>query len=199
MTLKSYGYENRRVRLNIRDGAKTMATREITLKASGKEQTESVLFNAGAPGIKTLQVTLEPLEGEENKNNNTVTRMVSADPTRPRILYIEGEPKWEFKFIRRAIDEDKTLQLATLLRTTQNKIYRQGIETESEMEQGFPATVDELFKFQGIIVGGVEANYFTPTQLELLKQFVDRRGGGLLWLGRSRGTCGRRMGTFLYE
>ena len=70
-----------------------------------------------------------------------------------------------------------------MLRTTQNKIYRQGIETESEMEQGFPATVDELFEYQGIIIGGVEANYFTPTQQELLKQFVDRRGGGVLWLG----------------
>ena len=54
-------------------------------------------------------------------------------------------------------------------------------------EQGFPATVDELFKYQAVIIGGVEANYFTPTQQELLKQFVDRRGGGLLWLGARNG------------
>ena len=47
--------------------------------------------------------------------------------------------------------------------------------------------MDELFKYQGIIIGGVEANYFTPTQQELLKQFVDRRGGGLLWLGGRAG------------
>ena len=38
-----------------------------------------------------------------------------------------------------------------------------------------------------MIIGGVEANYFTPTQQELLKQFVDRRGGGLLWLGARNG------------
>ena len=183
VTFKSFGYENRRVRLNIRDGAKTFATREIAIKADGKEQTESVLFNAGSAGIKTLQVTLEPLDGEENKNNNSVTRLVSAESNRPRILYIEGEPKWEFKFIRRALEPDQSLQLTTILRTTQNKIYTQGVDSPEELQQGFPATVDELFKYQGIIIGGVEANYFTPTQHELIKQFVDRRGGGLLWLG----------------
>jgi uncharacterized membrane protein len=141
------------------------------------------LFNAGTVGIKTLNVTVDGLDGEDNSANNTLTRLVSAESGRPRILYIEGEPKWEFKFIRRAIEEDKSLQLTTMLRTTQNKVYRQGIDTPEELEKGFPATVDELFKYQGIIIGGVEANYFTPTQLELLKQFVDRRGGGLLWLG----------------
>lgn len=115
-----------------------------------------------------------------------MTRLVTVENRKPRILYIEGEPKWEFKFIRRAMDEDRTIELTTILRTTQNKIYRQGIENPKELEEGFPAKVDELFQFQGIIIGGVEAAYFTTTQMELLKQFVDRRGGGVLFLaGRS--------------
>lgn len=187
VTVRSAGYENRRARVNIKDGGKTLATKEITLKGDGKEQTEPVLFNAGASGIKTLNVTVEPLDGEDNRANNAMTRLVSAESGRPRILYIEGEPKWEFKFLRRAIEEDQSLQLTSMIRTTQNKVYRQGIDNPQELEQGFPATVDELFKYQAVIIGGVEANYFTPTQLELLKQFVDRRGGGLLWLGARSG------------
>lgn len=187
VTVRSFGYENRRARLSIKESGKTVATREIVLKGDGKEQTESVLFSAGPAGIKTLSTTIEPLGGEENTGNNSVTRLVSAESKRPRILYIEGEPKWEFKFIRRAIELDQSLQLTSILRTTQNKIYRQGIETPEELEQGFPATVDDLFRFEGIVIGGVEANYFTPTQLELLKQFVDRRGGGVLWLGGRNG------------
>jgi len=187
VTLKSFGYANRHVRLNIQDNGKTLASKDVTLKADGKEQTESLIFSAGPAGIRTLQIGIEPQDGEENRNNNAVTRLVSAESNRPRILYIEGEPKWEFKFIRRAIELDQSLQLTTILRTTQNKIYRQGIDSPAELEQGFPVTVDELFKYQGIIIGGVEANYFTPTQQELLKQFVDRRGGGLLWLGGRSG------------
>ena len=35
-----------------------------------------------------------------------------------------------------------------------------------------------LFVYQGLIIGSVEAGYFTPVQQELIHQFVDRRGGG---------------------
>ncbi len=50
--------------------------------------------------------------------------------------------------------------------------------------------MEELFGFQGLILGSVEANYFTTAQQELIQQFVDRRGGGLLFLG-GRASPGR--------
>ena len=46
---------------------------------------------------------------------------------KPRILYMEGEPRWDYKFIRRAVEDDKNIELVSIVRTTQNKIYRQGI------------------------------------------------------------------------
>lgn len=189
VTLRQFGYASQRARLNVKDGEKTLVSREITLKADGVDQTETAVFNAGAAGVRNLRVAVEPLSGEPNVANNAVTRLVSVDGSQQRILYIEGEPRWEFKFIRRAIEADKGLQLISMLRTTPNKIYRQGIATPEELAQGFPGTVDELFRYQAIIIGGVEANYFTPTQQELLRQFVDRRGGGVLWLA-GRGGLG---------
>ena len=42
---------------------------------------------------------------------------------------------------------------------------------------------EDLFAYQGLIIGSVEAGYFTPGQQELIREFVDRRGGGLLLLG----------------
>jgi len=88
VTLKSFGYANRHVRLNIQDNGKTLASKDVTLKADGKEQTESLIFSAGPAGIRTLQIGIEPQDGEENRNNNAVTRLVSAESNRPRILYI---------------------------------------------------------------------------------------------------------------
>ena len=46
-----------------------------------------------------------------------------------------------------------------------------------------PRTAEDLFDYQALIIGSVEASYFTPAQQELIQQFVDRRGGGLLLLG----------------
>ena len=79
----------------------------------------------------------------------------------------------------------------------QNKIYRQGFhERAKELEDGFPSKPEELFQFQGLIIGSVEANYFTPTQQQLIHDFVDRRGGGLLFTRRARLALRRRLPEF---
>ncbi len=187
VSFRQAGFAERKTKLSIRDGAKLLASREVLFQADGTQRTESLSFNAGNAGAKNLQVTLDPLDGEENPRNNSLNRVLQVDPSKLRILYIEGEPKWEFKFIRRALEEDESIQLVTMLRTTQNKIYRQGVASAKELDEGFPSSVEELFGFSGVILGGVEASYFTPLQQELLKQFVDRRGGGLLFLGGRAG------------
>ena len=181
--LRQRGYAGQKTKLSLKDGDKTLTSKEITLAADGSAQTETVLFNAGPAGIRTVHVSLGLLSNEENPGNNQMTRLVQVEERKPRVLYIEGEPRWEFKFIRRALEEDKSVQIVTMLRTTQNKIYRQGVNNPKELEAGFPATPEEIFAYEGIIIGTVEASYFTPTQQSLLRAFVDRRGGGVLFLG----------------
>jgi len=178
-----HGYAGRKATLRVQDGATALAARGISFAADGAIQTEDLMFNAGSAGAKALRLSIDPLPGEENPSNNAVTRLVNVESGRRRILYVEGEPRWEYKFIRRAETDDSIIQLVSMLRTTENKIYRQGIDDPKQLAQGFPATAEELFAYQGLIIGSVEANYFTPAQRDLIEQFVDRRGGGLLLLG----------------
>ncbi len=183
ITFRQRGYDARKAKLSLRAEDKVLAGKVVTLAAGGILQTETVLFNAGVAGAKSLKVSVEPLDGEENSRNNEVARLVNVENTRPRVLYLEGEPRWEYKFIRRAVQEDRALKLVTMLRTTQNKVYRQDVDDPKELEQGFPANVDEMFRYHAVVLGTVELGYFTPAQQELLRWFVDRRGGGILWLG----------------
>lgn len=183
VTIRQDGYNGQRAHVIARSGGVVLASEQVPL--SKGTQIVPVLFNAGAAGVKNVDFAIEPLGGETNAENNRLTRIVEVDPAKRRILYVEGEPRWDYKFIRRAIDDsgDKSLELVSILRTTQNKIYRQGIANEAELKDGFPNKVEDLFDYQAIILGSVEANYFTATQQEMIHQFVDRRGGGLLFLG----------------
>jgi uncharacterized membrane protein len=183
VSFHQHGYASSRAKITVKEGAKVLASRDVTLKGDGVEQTESVLFSAGTAGVKSIEASVDPLPSEENPRNNKVTRLVNVDNRKPRILYLEGEPRWEFKFLRRAVEDDRNIDLVTILRTTQNKIYRQGIANPKELEEGFPSKVADLFAFEGVILGSVDAAYLTTNQQELLHQFVDRRGGGLLFLG----------------
>jgi uncharacterized membrane protein len=183
VTYRQFGCTREKARLVVRDGGRLIASREIVLKAEGIPQTETLMFNAGLAGPRTFQFAIEPLAGEENVRNNQLMGLVNVTASKARVLYFEGEPRWEYKFIRRAVEEDRSLQIASLVRTTQNKIYRQGTRDSRELEEGFPSKAEELFPFDGLIIGNTEAAYFTPQQQALIREFVDRRGGGVLFLG----------------
>jgi len=183
VSLHQRGYAGRKGTLSVRDGDKVLASREITFASDGKMQTENLLFNSGAAGARALSFSIEPLPDEQNRLNNSVTRLINVNSDKRRILYVEGEPRWEYKFIRSAEDDDRIVQVVSMLRTTENKIYRQGISDPTELADGFPTRAEDLFRYQGIIIGSVEAGYFTPAQQDLMREFVDQRGGGLLWLG----------------
>lgn len=186
VSFHQHGFSSGKGRLAVREaGGKVLASRDVVFKGDGVVQTEAILFNAGEAGVKNLDFAIDPLPGEENVNNNRETRMLNVDAAKPRVLYMEGEPRWDYKFLRRAVEDDKSIELDSVLRTTQNKVYSQfapdsGVEF---LKNGFPTKVEDLFGFQGLILGSVETNYFTAAQQDLIQQFVDRRGGGLLFLG----------------
>jgi uncharacterized membrane protein len=185
VTIRQNSFGGKQARLNLSGGGKVLATRDVVLSGAGK-QVETLEFNAGPGGVKSLDVRIDPLAGETNLENNKLTRVLWVQSGKHRILYVEGEPRWEYKFIRRAVEDDPAVSIVSMLRTTQNKIYRQGIATPNELEEGFPSKPEDLFEYEGIILGSVEEAFFTPGQTEAIKNFVDQRGGGLLFLaGRS--------------
>jgi len=189
VTLQSYGLSGSKSKIVIRDSGKVLASQDVTLKADGEPQTESVAFNVGETGPKTLAISVLPVSGEENAQNNSISRVVDVENRKPRILYFDGEEQWEFKFIRRAVGDypDLGIELATIDRVTENKFLTQMDLAPSmgphDLGDGFPAKAEELFPFQALIIGSTEANYFTATQQQLIRDFVDKRGGGVLFTG----------------
>jgi uncharacterized membrane protein len=182
VSLRQQGFNGAAATLTVLAGGVVAGSRQIKFSSSGA-QTETVGFDAGAAGVKNLEARIDPLPGETNTGNNRLTQTILVDDSKRRILYIEGEPRWDYKFLRRAVEDDPVAQVASLLRTTQNKIYRQGIASPEDLAQGFPNRPEELFSYQALILGSIETAFFTITQQEIIKQFVDRRGGGILFLG----------------
>ena len=175
------------VALKVYDGDAIVASETIRLPARAGVTTRSIDIDIGEPGIRDLRFTLEPLPEERNLVNNTQLRPIEVPSERRHVLYIEGEPRWEYKFIRRALDKNPSVRLASLLRTTPNKFYRQGVESGDELADGFPADEETLFAYDGLVIGSYEAAALTPEQQRMIADFVSRRGGGLLMLGGRRG------------
>jgi uncharacterized membrane protein len=173
--------------LKVYDGDAILASESIQLPSSSGVTTRWVDIDVGEAGVRDLRFALDALPDETNVINNSRLRPMEVPEQRRHILYIEGEPRWEYKFIRRAIDENPAVRVASLLKTTPNKFYRQGIESPDELLDGFPTEELALFRYDGIMIGSFEAAALTPAQHDMIREFVSRRGGSLLMLGGRRG------------
>ena len=180
------GFDNQTIKLLIEDGGQLVGIEEVTLRADQPERTIRTRFTAKEAGVRQLRFHVTPAEDEMLVENNARETILEVDDRRQRILYFEGEPRFEVKFLRRAIARDGNLRVVSLVRTAENKYYRLGIDNPEELAEGFPKTAEELFAYRGLILGSVEAGYFSPAQLKLIADFVSRRGGGLLVLGGRR-------------
>lgn len=183
VSLTSVGYPGRRVSVEVRESGTLIASQPVTLNGSDTSQIVELSLKPQGTGLKHYTVSVAPQPGEAIQRNNRRHLLLHVEDSRPRILYLEGTPRWEFKFIRRALQKDRNLQLVTLLRTSDNKFYHQGLEGEDTLAAGFPQTPDQLYPYKGLILGSIEAGFFTPSQQEMIVNFVGERGGGFLMLG----------------
>jgi uncharacterized membrane protein len=180
------GYAGETVTLDVEDEGRIVGSQEVKLPIDGEPAAVRVRFTASDAGPRVFKFRIAPRVGELVTQNNQRESLVDVFDRTEKILYFEGEPRAEFGFLSRAVKGDKNLQIVSLLRTADNKFYRQGIDVGEQLAAGFPKTREELFAYRGLILGSIEAGAFTGDQLRMIAEFVERRGGGLLMLGGAR-------------
>jgi uncharacterized membrane protein len=156
------------------------------MPGDGQAATVSIPVPLAEAGARQLSVRLPGLPGETVTRNNSRETLVAVRDRDERILYYEGEPRFEFAFMRRAVAADTNLTVVGLERTAEGKFLRLGVEDSLDLASGFPRTREELFKYRALVLGSVEAAAFTAEQLRMIAEFAGTRGGGLLLLGGRR-------------
>lgn len=180
------GYNGQKVQMIVEDGGRIVNTQAVTLSGDGEAVPVRVRVPTTEPGPRVLTFRIATQPGEMVEQNNTQRAIINVSERREKILYIEGEPRFEMAFLRRAVREDKNLQIVTLQRLAKDQFRRFSVDDSLDLVAGFPKTREELFAYKGIILGSIEASFFTGDQLRMLADFVSERGGGLLALGGRR-------------
>lgn len=196
------GFAGRTIALDVEDDGRIVGSQQVTLPEDGSAATARVRFTAADAGARVFRFRVAPQDGELVVENNTREAMIDVRDRREKILYFQGEPRHDVGFILRAVADDPNLQVVLLQRTADNKYYRRGIDHPDELPGGFPKTREELFGYRGLILGSIEAAAFTGDQLQMIAEFVDKRGGGLMMLGGARsfsegGYAGTAVGDVL--
>ena len=184
--VRSWREEPAPVAVNLYRNNELVHTAGHALKGGGKIDHLTLYYEPAAGDAQEYTVRLEEAPGEVNVENNAAEILIDPRRDTLRVLLVEGHPRRDFKFIKRALEDDQAVHVASILRTGTGKFYRQGIRRSDELAGGFPANDEELFGFRTVIFGDIEANHFSLEQLNAIERFVRQRGGGFAMLGGAK-------------
>lgn len=186
VVVRQRGFGKARVPIVVEDEGRVIVREDIDLPADGASALVRLPVTVRTAGPRHLRFSIPVAQGELLSQNNERRALLDVRHRREKILYIEGEPRYEVRFVREAVEADSSLQVVVLQRTAENKYLRLNVDTASELAGGFPVTRAELFRYRAIVLGSIEASAFTADQLRMLADFVSVRGGGMLFLGGRR-------------
>jgi len=111
-------------------------------------------------------------------NNDEVLELTLTD--RPiRVLYVEGYPRWEYRFLKDVLKREKSINSSMML-VSADRLFAQ--EGDTPLRR-LPRTTDEMTEYDVIILGDLEANYLSTDQQKLIYEQVSVNGSGLLMIG----------------
>ena len=193
VTVSAEGLEGRAVTVTMygeRQGAarQPLQTQSTSLLKDGEPQKVRLYHAFEEAGDWTLRFEVTALPEETTTDDNVDTRFLRVTDERIKVLYVEGFPRWEYRYLKNALLRVDASIEAQVFLFDASRDFVQEHSKHLEPLRELPSTREELFSYHVILVGDVLPEQLAPTEdrrqewLSLLTQFVERGGGlGVIW------------------
>ncbi len=189
--LQSEGYEQRTARLSVLLNDRRVSSRVVRFE--GGLQFEEVDFRVDIyeKGAAQIDVVIEPFDDEVSITNNRITRSIRVVNEKVNVLYIEGNARWEFRYLRAILKRDPRINATFIASNVGPEVAR----NSPEHIERFPSKREEAFMYDLVILGDVDAAFFNDEELGLLEELIRDRGASLLMLCGPMHSPGSYKGT----
>jgi uncharacterized membrane protein len=185
----SHGYATSPIEMRLLENGRFVDVKRAVPAADGSPVREvfHVAPGKGAPTVYTVEIPAAA--GELVPENNSRSVLVQPPARLRRVLLVQGAPGFEHSFLRRAWSGDSGLEIDSVVRKGKNEqgddtFYIQAAPARAaSLASGYPENADALFAYDAVVLANMEGALLTRAQLETTRDFVGRRGGGLLVLG----------------
>ncbi|MBC7784594.1 MAG: hypothetical protein H7144_12220, partial [Burkholderiales bacterium] len=148
---------------------------EKIVTPKGEEPLEVELqFAPAETGTLDLIVEAERQPGEIDPDDNSREVQIAVLDAQINVLYVDGYPRWDYRYLKNEMIRDKTVNISCLL-TSADATFRQ--EGDKPITR-FPETLEEMLEYDVLLMGDVDPREFSDAQLQLVADFVSLRGGG---------------------
>jgi von Willebrand factor type A domain len=173
------------VRLKERDGnsadpksERDLETKEIEAPPDGQPGRIELVHRPKTTGERTFIVEVEPKPRELQTDNNRIERVITVRKEKLKVLYVDSEPRYEFRYLKNYLERDESIDLNVVLLSSDPEYSEQ----DRSALPTFPASKDDLFGYDVVIFGDADTSFLSLSQMQNLVQFVTEKGGGVLFV-----------------
>ena len=170
-----------------------MARSEVHLDVDSATAVARLHVRAQGTGQLRYLVRAIPLDGERAAHNNAAQVETTVLDDQLHVLYVEGYPRYEYRYLKNALLREPTISLSVLLIEADERFVQEG----TEPIRHFPRTPDELGRFDVVIFGDVDprGDWLSHVQANMLLDFVGNQGGGFALIAGARAAPHRFLRT----
>ena len=99
-----------------------------------------------------------------------------------RVLYVEGYPRWEYRYLKNLLQRERSVESSVMLLSADREFAQEGNTPIARL----PRTREEFDRFDLVVIGDMPAGFFSAEQLSEVRRAVDERGIGLVLVGGQR-------------
>lgn len=152
----------------------------ITVQAppDGQPKRVEITHRPKKTGQITYVVEIDVKDRELDPNNNRVERAIHVREEKLKVLFVDNEPRYEFRYLKNFLQREKTVDLKVVLLSSDPQYSNQDLFAIPT----FPASKDDLFEYDVVLVGDADPGYLSQSQMAHLAEFVTEKGGGVLFI-----------------
>ena len=176
------------------DGS-VLAEQRVELRAGRDSSQVELRYRPDRPGRLRMRARVAPLPNETNPDNNTDLVEVQVLDEKVKVLYVDGYPRYEYRYLKNMLIREETITASCLLLSADEGFAQEG----DEPIKRFPETMEELEPVDVVIVGDVDprGDWLSARQMTTLVKWVGDRGGGFLMIAGPRWSPQAWLGTEL--
>lgn len=185
-SLSAAGYTGQKVKVRLvrQESGAVLGEQVVVVPPEGKTAAVRIAFRPLGPGDFSLALVADTLAGEATEINNRLARTVRVGEETLRVLLVQADPSYEFRYLRtllqrqrkRSRETERAVELTFVLQAADAEYA----SIDPDAATAFPATRDELFRYDVVILGDADPSLIGPAGMANLEAFVVERGGGLI-------------------
>ncbi len=141
-----------------------------------------------------LEIEVRPVSAavrEASESNSRTVRTIRIIDEKIKVLYIEGKPRWEYRYLRRVLLRDHRLDVKFFMTEGDKELAKYS----DRYLAAFPMDAERAFRYDLVILGDVPASRLTRLEMERMEELVRDRGGSFLLLAGSEHAPHEFVGT----